>query len=136
MSAPMVLIVESHPELRRMLEESLRQRGYEVASANDASEARGLLRRRSADLLIADPPSDAREEKRQLAALCREFSSVPSIFVSTDTFDPAIFTPPLDGEAPRRLLHRPFTLGELLMLTRMLLPRRDGDDDRSPVKPG
>jgi len=126
MSAPMVLIVESHPELRRMLEESLQQRGYEVASATDAAEAREWLRRRSADLLIADPPSDAREEKRQLEALCREFPRVPSIVVSSDTFDPAIFTPPHEGEAPRRLLHRPFTLGELLMLTRLLLPKRDG----------
>lgn len=132
MTAPIVLIVEGSPELRRMLEESLVQRGYEVAMAHCAQEARELLRRRTADLLIADPPSDGREERHQLEALCREFPDVPSIIVSSDTFDPAIFTPPRDGEAPRRILHRPFRLGELLRLTRVLLPERDGDGEGSP----
>lgn len=131
MSAPVIVIVESSPELRRMLEESLQQRGYEVATASDADEARELLRRRPADLLIADPPSDRPEEKRQLDALCREFPRVPSIVVSTDAFDPTTLNRPPDGEAPRRLLHRPFTLSELLMLTGALLPKRSGGGDPS-----
>ena len=48
MRRPDILIVESSLELRRMLEESLQQRGYTVTSATDAGEARELLLRRPA----------------------------------------------------------------------------------------
>lgn len=122
MNTPVVLIVESSPELRRMLEESLTQRGYTVASAADVEEALQALRRAPADLVIADPPSRGGPEGLAMDALHREFPRVPSIVVSPDTFDPSVFMPPRAGEAPRRLLRRPFTLSELLALTRRLLP--------------
>jgi two-component system, OmpR family, response regulator len=121
-TTPVVLIVESSPELRRMLEESLSQRGYTVASVTDVEEALETLRRTPADLVIADPPSRHGPEGRALDALHREFPTVPSIVVSPDTFDPSVFTTQEDGQAPRRLLRRPFTLSELLGLTRRLLP--------------
>ncbi len=122
MAAPVVLIVESSPELRRMLEESLSQRGYTVASVTDVEEALETLRRTPADLVIADPPSGRGSEGRAMDALHREFPQVPSIVVSPDTFDPSVFTTRVKGEAPRRLLRRPFSLSELLVLTRRLLP--------------
>ncbi|MEX2466816.1 MAG: response regulator [Gemmatimonadota bacterium] len=125
MSSPVVLIVESSPELRRMLEESLEQRGYAVTSATNTREALEAMRRRPADLLIADPPDRAGAEHRALEALCREFPAVPSIVVSPEMLDPAMFTPPRPGEAPRRRLRRPFSLSELLVLTRHLLSSDD-----------
>lgn len=81
-----------------------------------------MLRRAPADLVIADPPSQGGPEGRAMDALHREFPRVPSIVVSPDTFDPSVFMPPRADEAPRRLLRRPFTLSELLTLTRRLLP--------------
>lgn len=106
-----------------MLEESLAQRGYTVASVTDVEEALETLRRTPADLVIADPPSRGGPEGRALDALHREFPHVPSIVVSPDTFDPSVFTTTREnGEAPRRLLRRPFTLSELLSLTRRMLP--------------
>jgi CheY-like chemotaxis protein len=125
MPAPVVLVVESSPELRRMFEESLQDRGYIVTSATDAGEALDLLRRRPADLLIADPSSDVGAETRALDDLHREFPGMPSIVVSPDTSALGILTPPREGEAPRRLLRRPFTLRELLTATRRLLPTHD-----------
>ena len=109
-----------------MLEESLQQRGYAVASATDAGEARELLLRRPADLLIADPPGDSRVARRELEDLLREFPEVPSILVSPESFDPAVLSPNRVGEAPHRQLRRPFTLNELLLLTDRLVPADDG----------
>jgi CheY-like chemotaxis protein len=99
-ATPVVLLVESSPELRRMLEESLTQRGYTVASVTDVEEAIETLRRAPADLVIADPPSRGGREGRAIDALLREFPRLPSIVVSPDTFDPSVFKPPEDGEAP------------------------------------
>ena len=48
MAPPVVLIVESSAELRRMLEDTLQQRGYAVTSATDADEAREMLLHRPA----------------------------------------------------------------------------------------
>ena len=53
---PVVLILESAPELRGMLEDGLRQHGYAVRVASDPEEALGLMHRVKVDLVLADPP--------------------------------------------------------------------------------
>lgn len=123
--ARVVMVVEGSPELRRMLEEGLEIQGYVVTSACTPEEALDALRRHPADLLIADPGTrNGRAANRSLEALHEEFPGVPSIVVSCETpFDPASLHP--DGDhAPRAVLRRPFTLGELLRLTGRLLGER------------
>lgn len=117
-----VLILESSPELRRMLEESLRYRGYAVKSAADADETLATLRRSRVDLLIADPPTPgAVAGAAFLESIRQEFPDLPTIVVSGNAFDPEAIRPPQPGAPRRRLLRRPFTLGEMLTLTDQVL---------------
>lgn len=125
--AAVVLILEGSPELRRMLEESLRHRGYAVKSAADADETLAILRGTRVDLLIADPPvPGAAAGAALLGPIHDEFPDLPTIVVSGGPFDPEGIRPAQPGAPQRRLLHRPFTLGELLSLTDRIL----SDDDR------
>ena len=114
-----------------MLEEGLELRGYAVRSATNPPEALELLRRRKADLVIADPAPSEGHDGRVLDDIHKEFPYIPSILISDGTFDPASLSPVLpgegDGQGQRRLLRRPFTLGELLDLADRLLPDRQGD---------
>ncbi len=117
-----VLILEGSPELRRMLEESLRHRGYAVKSAADADETLATLRRSRVDLLIADPPTPGAVASAALLEPIREeFPDLPTILVSGSAFDPEAIRPPQSGAPRRRLLRRPFTLGEMLTLTDQVL---------------
>lgn len=120
--APVVMVVEGSPELRRVLEEGLERHGYIVTSACTPEEALEALRRHPADLLIADPGTvNGGAARTSLDLLHREFPGVPSIVVSCETpFDPTSLVSTGD-HAPRTVLRRPFTLGELLRLTGRLL---------------
>lgn len=126
-----VLILEGSPELRRMLEESLRQRGYAVKSAADVDETLSTLRRTRVDLLIADPPVPGLPSGSALLdPIQAEFPELPAIVVSGSAFDPEGIRLPQPGAPRRRLLRRPFTLGEMLTLTDRVL---SGDgDNREP----
>jgi len=119
---PVVMILESARDLRRMLEDGLEQQGYLVTSAATPGEALEVLRRTPADLLIADRPTWTRTRPDpELETLHREFPGVPAIVVSEEAFEPEMLAPPPDGHAPWQLLPRPFTLGALLRLTARLL---------------
>lgn len=117
-----VLVLESSPELRKMLEEGLGDQGYVVTATSSAEEALATLRRQSADLVIADPPVGHGKESGALERIQTEFPQMPSIVMSRERFDPSILAPPSTDTAPRRLLRKPFTLNELLVLTRRMLP--------------
>ena len=121
-----VLILEGSPELRRMLEESLRHRGYAVKSAADVEETLAMLRRTRVDLLIADPPvPGAPAGAALLEPIQAEFPDLPAIVVSGSAFDPEGIRPAQPGAPRRRLLQPPFTLGKMLTLTDRMLA---GDD--------
>jgi DNA-binding NtrC family response regulator len=123
-----VLILEGSPELRRMLEETLRHRGYAVKSAADVEETLATLRKTRVDLLIADPPiPGAPSGTALLDPIQAEFPDLPAIVVSGSAFDPEGIRPAQPGAPRRRRLRRPFTLGEMLTLTESVL---SGDDRR------
>lgn len=105
-----------------MLEESLGHHGYVVTSTSSAEETLATLRRHSVDLLIADPPVGHEDQSGTLERIQAEFPQMPSIVMSRERFDPSILAPPSTDTAPRRLLRKPFTLNELLVLTRRMLP--------------
>lgn len=113
-----VLILEGSPELRRMLEESLRHKGYAVKSAADVDETLIMLRRTRVDLLIADPPISG---AALLDPIQAEFPDLPAIVVSGSAFDPEGLRLPQPGGPRRRHLRRPFTLGEMLTLAERVL---------------
>lgn len=113
-----------------MLEESLRQRGYAVKSAADVDETLTTLRRTRVDLLIADPPIPGLPSGAALLdPIQAEFPDLPAIVVSGSTFDPEGIRLPQAGAPRRRLLRRPFTLGEMLTLTDRVLSG-DGDSPK------
>ena len=49
-----ILVVDDEPDIRRLLKEILEDEGYEVGTAENASEARQLRRARRPDLILLD----------------------------------------------------------------------------------
>lgn len=117
--SPLVLILESAPELRGMLEDGLRQDGYTVRVAADAEEAFALMRRIKVDLVLADPPSsDGTDGAGFMREIHDAFPDVPSIVVGPDAFDPESLVAGAAGDYRRQRLGRPFTLYGLLAAVR------------------
>ena len=116
---PVVLILESAPELRGMLEDGLRQEGYAVRVASDPEEALSLMRRTRVDLVLADPPdTDGSKAPRMLEEIHEAFPDVPSIMVAPDAFDAESLVAGAGGDYRRQRLGRPFTLYGLLAAVR------------------
>ena len=70
MSPGRVLVVDDEPEVRRLLEDFLSDRGYEVVLASDGSEALVSLRAHKPDLVLLDiamPGMDGVEVLKQIA---------------------------------------------------------------------
>lgn len=115
-----VLLVETSPELRRVLEDGLQRSGFVVRTAVNGEEALDVLRQRTIDLLVADAANglDVRAALRQIDL---EFPGIPAIVLSRDEFDPTLLGTGGPGGARRRLLPTPFRLAQLLSAaTRML----------------
>lgn len=119
MMTPVVLILESAPELRGMLEDGLRQDGYAVRVASDPDEAVSLMRRMKVDLVLADAPNaDGPGRDGMLQEIHEAFPDVPSIVVAPDAFDPESLLASAAGDYRRQRLGRPFTLYGLLAAVR------------------
>ena len=109
---PVVVILESAPELRGVLEEGLKRGGYVVRAADDTEKALAILRRTPTAVVVADGPEPGVLEEIQEA-----FPDVPTIRIGSGAFDPDSLVSAAGG--PRRLrLSRPFTLGALLTTVR------------------
>lgn len=54
MAVPYILVVDDEPDIRNLVQEILEDEGYEVAVAENGSEARDAQRRRRADLVLLD----------------------------------------------------------------------------------
>ncbi|MDZ7778886.1 MAG: response regulator [Gemmatimonadota bacterium] len=120
-----VLLLESSPELRKVLEESLGQHGYTVVSATSTEEALDRLCEHAADLVIADPPAERGEDAGTVERIHEAFPGLPSIVMSRERFDPSVLAPASTDVVPRRVLRKPFRLDELLVLTRQILPTNE-----------
>jgi two-component system OmpR family response regulator len=78
---PHILIVDDHREIRDLLARFLRKHSMRVTAAQDASEARKLLRTSSIDLIVLDIMMPG-EDGLSLARHVRETADVPIILLT------------------------------------------------------
>lgn len=128
--APVVLIVEDEPQIRRFVRAALESEGCQVHETD--SVARGLIEAgtRKPDLLILDlglPDGDGNELIREL----RTWSGLPILVLSART-DEADKVQALDAGADD-YLGKPFGIPELLARVRALLRRAHRGSEAGPV---
>ena len=119
--APLILLVEDEPQMRRFLRATLPGHGYRVVEAQTAEQALVEAGTRAPDLVLLDlglPDMDGVEVTRRL----REWSATPIIVISargqeTDKVEA------LDAGADDYLT-KPFGTGELLARIRVALRHR------------
>ncbi|MFN0019843.1 MAG: response regulator [Pirellulaceae bacterium] len=117
-AAPLILIVEDEPPIRRFLRASLGEEGYRFNEAETGKEALKLAAREPADLMLLDlglPDMDGLEVLRQF----RDWSQVPVIVLSARGQENDKVRA-LDAGADDYLT-KPFGVGELLARIRVAL---------------
>jgi PAS domain S-box-containing protein len=119
-----ILIVEDEPAVRRAIERSLRERGYEVLVAADGIEARQIIRRehfQAPDLIVTDVvmPEVAGGE---VAALARERWPDVEVLLVSGYADDVVFRQGMPSGA--ELLEKPFDGETLARAIRTMLDRR------------
>ncbi len=116
--APLVLVVEDEPQMRRFIRASLTSHGYRLVEAERASEAVALATSHNPELMLLDlglPDGDGLDLTRQL----REWSRVPIIVISARGREEDKVTA-LDAGADDYLT-KPFGVNELLARMRVAL---------------
>ncbi|SKB65346.1 DNA-binding response regulator, OmpR family, contains REC and winged-helix (wHTH) domain [Acetoanaerobium noterae] len=81
-----VLIVEDEADIRNLIDETMKKRGYETFTAGDGYEALRLLSRTSADIVVSDimmPHLDGLSLVKEI----RKTSNIPVIFLSARNDD-------------------------------------------------
>jgi two-component system KDP operon response regulator KdpE len=128
--APLVLVVDDEPQLRRFLRATLPAHGYRIVEAETAAQALQEAASRSPDLILLDlglPDLDGVEVTRRL----REWSATPIVVLSArDQEHDKIEA--LDAGADDYLT-KPFGTGELLARMRVALRHAAGPEDGEPV---
>jgi two-component system KDP operon response regulator KdpE len=132
-SAPVAVVIEDEPQIRRFVRSALEEEGWQVFEA--ATLARGLSEAgtRKPDLLVLDlglPDGDGLDLIRDV----RGWSTVPIVVLSART-DEADKIAALDAGADDYLT-KPFGVGELLARVRANLRRprtAAGTEDAEPV---
>jgi two-component system KDP operon response regulator KdpE len=121
--APLVLVVEDEPQMRRFIRASLTSHGYRLLEAERASEAVALATSHNPELVLLDlglPDLDGLELTRQL----REWSRVPIIVLSARGREEDKVAA-LDAGADDYLT-KPFGVNELLARMRVALRHAQG----------
>jgi CheY-like chemotaxis protein len=80
-----ILCVEDEADLRQDLVEVIEEEGYEVAAASNGAEGLRELVRFKPDLVISDclmPVISGAEMLRKIRTGCKDFATVPVIFLS------------------------------------------------------
>jgi two-component system, cell cycle sensor histidine kinase and response regulator CckA len=125
--APLVLLVEDQPRVRRMVRSMLERRGYRVLEAADGHEALAQLSRDrdGIDLVVSDVvmPEITGPE---LAARMRVLGYTTPVLLMSGHADRTLIERGLIDETTR-VLHKPFTLAQLSARVEELL---GGHDDR------
>lgn len=116
--APLILIIEDEPPIRRFLRASLTEQGYRFNEAETAREGLQLAAAHPPDLIVLDlglPDQNGLEVLRQI----RDWSQVPILIVSArgQEHDKVLA---LDAGADDYLT-KPFGVGELLARIRVAL---------------
>lgn len=125
-----VLIVDDEPQIRKLLDISLRSQGFAVAQAATGRAALDSLAGQGADLVILDlglPDLDGQEVLAEL----RSWSQVPVIVLSVRASEQEKVRA-LDAGANDYVV-KPFGVQELLARLRALLRDHDRDGDAPPV---
>jgi two-component system KDP operon response regulator KdpE len=121
--APLVLVIEDEPQMRRFLRASLGTHGYRLLEASSAAEAEALAASQPPDLVLLDlglPDGDGIE----LTSRLRQWSQTPIIVVSArGREDDKVAA--LDAGADDYLT-KPFGVSELLARMRVALRHRAG----------
>lgn len=114
-----ILAVDDEPNMRRLLEITLRQAGHQALLAADGREALEILRREGADLVVSDLNMPGMDGIKLLAAMREEGMETPLIIVTAKGEVESAVTAMKLGAADYIL--RPFDLDTLeIAMTRAL----------------
>lgn len=130
--APVVLVVEDEPAIRRFLKPSLQGEGFSVAEAETGGDALAAAASRTPALVLLDlglPDMDGIEVLRRL----RAGSAVPVIVLTARGRDEDKIAG-LDAGADDYLT-KPFSVGELLARIRAALRRARGPAEDAEAEP-
>jgi two-component system KDP operon response regulator KdpE len=125
-----ILVIDDEPQIRKLLEISLRSQGYRVELAESGGIGLERLAAQGAELVVLDlglPDRDGREVLREL----RQWSTVP-VIVLTVRSDEADKVAALDGGA-NDYVTKPFGVPELMARVRALLRVHAGASELAPV---
>jgi two-component system KDP operon response regulator KdpE len=129
-AAPLVLVVDDEPQLRRFLRATLPAHGYRVVEAGTATQGLQEAATRSPDLILLDlglPDLDGVEVTRRL----REWTATPIVVLSARDQERDKIEA-LDAGADDYLT-KPFGTGELLARMRVALRHATGPESGEPV---
>jgi len=125
-----ILVIDDEPQIRRLLDISLRAQGYSVLTAASGSEGIEALATREADLVILDLGLPDMDGAAVLAEM-RRWSTVPVLVLSVRSREEEKVRL-LDAGA-NDYLTKPFGMQELAARLRVLLRFRPGDDVPLPL---
>jgi CheY-like chemotaxis protein len=121
-----VLVVDDNRDTRAFMEVALNDAGYEVRIASDGAEALGLLRERTADLLITDIFMPGQTGFQTVSRCKAEFPQTRIIVMSAGTL-PGLdhdFLSPAAHLGVGATLRKPFNAEQLLDAVREVLQER------------
>lgn len=116
--APLILVVEDEPQMRRFLRASLTAHGYQIVESTSAQDGIAQAAARSPEVILLDlglPDLDGID----VATRLREWTQTPIIVISARGQDEAKIKA-LDAGADDYLT-KPFSVGELLARIRVAL---------------
>jgi len=116
--APVIVVIEDDPQIRRFLRTGLQSHGFDIEEADSGNRGLAAVANRKPDLAIVDlglPDVDGVEVVRQL----REWTALPVIVLSARAMEGDKIAA-LDAGADDYLT-KPFGLGELLARIRVAL---------------
>ena len=118
---PVVLIIEDHAELLGIIRDVLDNEGYEVAGAQNPSDALEVLRSKDIDLLVSDYSPPFGDGSDPLVEIDREFPDLPVITFSEDDEQSVPFFGPRRVDGSRTTLRKPFKLDHLIAALREIV---------------
>ncbi|MDH5590188.1 MAG: PAS domain S-box protein [Gemmatimonadota bacterium] len=129
-----ILVVEDEPQVRLLMEESMRVGGYEVLIARSAEEGLDLFERldRLPDLIVSDVMLPQKSGPEMVTRIREQYPDIPVLFVSgyTHTY---LDTARIPGSDRVRFLPKPFRPRQLLNAIRDILDESEPDRDGGPT---
>ena len=108
-----ILVIDDDPDMRALLEQTLKSAGHEVALAADGRQGVNLYRANQADLVITDLYMPGQEGLETIIELRRRFPEVAIMAVSGRAIAATMLSVAQKLGAVE-VLQKPFVTGELL----------------------